>query len=240
MGIKLPTLNVKLPSGGLGYEKADKIPKEVSLNMMTVADTKVMLSSGTNVNEMLTQVLNRSIVEDFDSNKLYSSDRLYLFFMLRKHSLGEILTSEYQCSSCGQKNALEKTIPDDFNIKFKEDDTFIKEVTLPITKFVVTVKLLTGEDENRLYKRNLKDQNGSLIEGLTIHILKVTSDDAEEAEYPIIRQIVSNLPYKDSFAIQSTIEELEFGLQTTTDELCSSCSASNSVGITIDQNFFRP
>jgi hypothetical protein len=60
--IELPTIEVELPSNGLGYNEEDNIPSKVNLRMLSVKDTKIMLSGGRDVSGIICKILSSCIV----------------------------------------------------------------------------------------------------------------------------------------------------------------------------------
>ena len=246
MNVKLPTLKVNLPSNSLGYNPEEKVPTTITLQMMTTADSKLMSAAGNNANKMITSILDQCVVEDINVNKLYTSDRLFLFFMLRKISFGEKYPIQYVCE-CRHTNKIDKIIPDDFEIRVKGDATdpnsnsdFEAEVKLPLTKYIVKIKLLRGDAENKLYQNNLKDADSSLIERVTAHISSIRLPDGDTHEmYPQVKRIVESLPFRDLDVIQKGLEKIEFGLKTSDIHICEKCGLENDVSLSIDKNFFR-
>jgi len=239
MAIKLPTLKADLPSNGFGYKEEDKILKSYTLNMMTLEDSKIMSSAGININKMITEILDRCIKEDVDSSKLYSADRLYLFFMLRKLSFGENYKLEYPCSNCAAKNTITMVIPEDFSVRLKESDKFEDTVTLPLAKVKVSLRLLTGAQEDKLYKKSVQSRDDMVIDRIAAHTSLIVDGEEKHTSYPVIKRLIAQLPFRDVRVLEKSISELEFGLTTTIQASCESCGSGEEVGVAIGHNFFR-
>lgn len=237
ISIKLPTEKVDLPSNGFGYN--GEVPKTLTLKMLTLADSKAMMAAGASLSSMISNILRNCIEEPIDVDKLYATDRLFLFYMLRKVSFGPKLDMEYTCDHCGHKNVVVKIIPDDFSLKLKDKDEFTKTITLPITQLKVTVKLLTGAEESRLEKKNAQDKKAAVIDRVACHIVKIEQGKEVEENTYAITQLVQGLPLAEQLEIKDALDSIEFGFMTTHVLTCESCQAEQEVPLAIGQSFFR-
>jgi hypothetical protein len=161
--------------------------------------------------------------------------------MLRAHSIGSKYNLEFRCEDCGTKNTVEKIIPDDFEVKEKQPgDSFVFSATLPVSKFDVELRLLTGEDEEILYKKGVKNEEDRLEDRLAFQIVQIRKGKKVIAEdYPTKKRIISDLPYVDMNHLDDVISKHEFGLKTVYVDECSNCYAQNEVMLSFNQNFFR-
>jgi len=233
--IQLPVIKVDLPSNGIGYEDSG-IPTTVTLRMLTVAEAKIMMQGGKDFNSIITKTVKNCIEEEVDLSKMYVSDLLFLFFMLRKHSISENYIYRYKCKECELEQEVTKVIPDDFNVKELDSESKLDfETELPVTKLKVTLKRLRVEDEDKLFKLNQRHPDESLENRITAHIKEIGG----ESEYPVIKRIVTQLPLKDMLTIQQVISDNEFGLQTQSSHSCNACGTDNEVMLSLNENFFR-
>lgn len=237
ISIKLPTEKVVLPSNGFGYN--EEIPKTLTLKMLTLSDSKAMMAAGSSLTNMISNILKNCIEEPIDVDKLYATDRLFLFYMLRKLSFGAKIDMEYTCDACGHKNAVVKMIPDDFSLKVKTEDSFTKTITLSITKLKVTVKLLTGAEEALLERRSVQDKKGAIIDRIACHIVKIEQGKEVEENAFEIKRIAQSLPLAEQVEIKDALDSIDFGLMTTHVLTCEACQAEQEVPLAIGQSFFR-
>ena len=236
--IKLPTDKVTLPSNGFGYE-GKNIPKQVTLKMLTLADSKTMMAAGNGLSKLITGVLERCVVEKFDVTQLYTSDRLFLFMMLRKHSFGSVLKVDFTCDECKGKNTIDVNIPEDLDLRLKEEDSFEQTITLDKSGVDVTIKLLTGEDEARLERKTNRDKSSLLTNNISAHVVKITQGVEEEIDSIVIDRLVNTLAFSDKQAISDALDNMEFGFKTTSMEQCAHCNNEQEVGVAFGHNFFR-
>lgn len=237
ISIKLPTEKVDLPSNGYGYN--GEIPSTLTLKMLTLADSKAMMAAGASLSSMISDILKRCIEEPIDVDRLYATDRLFLFFMLRKISFGAKLPFEFKCEECDHKNSIIRVIPDDFKLVLKEDEEFTKTIKLSVTGLKVTVRLLTGVEEKALEKKNTQDKKSFMIDRVACHITKIEQGKEEETDSIVIRRLVHELPFSEQIEIKEAIESIDFGFMTTHLLTCENCGTVQEVPVAVGQSFFR-
>lgn len=232
---KLPTFRVELPSKCIGY--GEEIPTTLTLRMLSTSEAKIMIQGSRDFNIMMVNTVKSCLIEDINVNKLYVSDLIYLFIMLRKISLGEEYHVTFRCKACNAANKLVKKIPDDFEVReLAEGSPTEFDTVLPISQYKVTLRRILVSDEELLRKAAVKHPAEKIEDRLAQHIVTI---GGEQLEFPVKKRLMKDLPFKDLLYLQKVISDNEFGLQTTSVHECDQCGEHNGVMLSLDENFFR-
>ena len=215
---------------------------QVSMRSMKLKDEDILTDSQLAKEQKTFDVLLNSCVKsDFPLKKMLVGDRLFLLLKLRSISLGSKVDMEVQCKRCGN-NFTEELDLDELEIKKLDkskveyvDGRYYFNIKLPDSGKSVKMRLLTGDDENRLatIKRDYPDE---FMSRLTL--LRIAEFDGKKIKN--IKEI-KELSIKDSVYLREVYDEHDCGVMTDIRTDCPNCFASNEVGLPIDDsNFFLP
>jgi hypothetical protein len=145
--------DITLPSEGELYE--GKLPGgKIHVKIWDTVIEELFISGGGTPNTLITDVLDRSIVElpwPNGSKELLSGDRYYAFFMLRAESYGAGYGFPMRCSSCGKQWREEINLTKDLDlIKLPEGAVEPFELVLPYSGSRLQFRLLRGYDEEEI------------------------------------------------------------------------------------------
>ena len=241
----------QLPSKGLAYPEGMVPDGRVVYAMMGTQEEKILAGGNTRSNAMLTQILDRLIVEPkIKSADLITLDRMFLLLKIRIYSLGEDYRFEFVCPHCNQNSEIHVNLAEQ-NVKYFPDDWKEPiEVELPILKKTINLRMLRAYDEDEVedWVRKLKAKNPRLEkEGdpsyipLLAKAIYSTPEIPADSGFSAKVNFVQSLKSRDSLAITRKLKEMDFGVDMTTDISCPACSMDSSgVSIPLTPEFFRP
>ena len=211
---KFPSEIIDLPSGGKLYPKDSPLASgKIEIKYMTAKEEDILTSQnlikkGVVVDKLLNSLI---LTKGIDSNDLIIGDKNAIMVAARILAYG----SEYQCEvinpNTGEKttqifNLADcpfKKIPDDISgNEFKTE--------LPISKKVVTFKLLTGKDEKNIEKEldRLKKIGNQVTPELTTRLRHtITSIDGNNSS-EVINNFVQNMLARDSMSLRQEIKKV--------------------------------
>lgn len=251
--MKKTAVTVTLPSRGTFYE--DTLPTlfanggNLSIYPMTAKEEKILAGAGNIPIELLMNSIFKNVIEEnIDPMKLLSTDRFYILMQLRIHTWGGDYINRIMCESCGNHydHEMDLSDPDQLPINYINDELeFPVECELPESQDIITLRLLTGEDEHAItrkvkrYNKTFKHAKGdiSYIVRIASHI---TSINGEELEDNDMIQYVEELHVKDSAAIRDKIKLIEPGYDLTLYTECPHCYDENESQLRFTVKFFRP
>ena len=100
------------------------------------------------------------VASDYDASKLLSYDTYFLLYALRNISYGNDYKFDCKCSECNKEFEKEINISEIDWEEIPEDVKDVNEITLPVSKFTVKIRLARLGDEEEATR--LKSQS-SLI-----------------------------------------------------------------------------
>jgi hypothetical protein len=202
------------------------------------------------------RVLRKCIHDSIDLGTLLTSDKVFLFYMLRAITYGPEYTFNWTCQApdgkgvCGHKNRTTVRIPDDFKMKYLSDDD--KEpfvVMLPESQKEVSFRLLRGYDEPEIekYTEKLEEkrQQGLIVEDTTAayrlsrQILTIDGKDVTKAPEEKLLRFLLSLPLRDSQFLRNKIAYYTPGINTDVHLVCESCKNREEGDLPITVDFFR-
>jgi len=252
------TMAVKLPSRGVPYPKEHPASSgKLTLAPMTMLEEALFLSDDQDLTETVDKVLRRCVQEKIDINNLITSDKFFLFMMLRAITYGSDYLFEWVCKAtnkkgklCNATNSSSIHIPDDFKMKFlTEEDKEPFVVMLPETKRQISFRLLRGSDEPRVEKHSkeieqARNSGAPKIDTtvgfrLMCHIVAVDGKSVTKAPEEKLLGFILSLPAKDRQFLQQKINFYTPGLNTDVTVVCDSCGAVTTMDMPFTSNFFR-
>lgn len=215
---------VDLPSKSKFYNGA-----KVTIRPMTFEDEKVMVLSKKNKGDVVNTLLSRC-VDGIDILDLLIVDKLYLILKLREISYGDTYSATVACNKCQADNKLNFTLSD-LPINYFDDSLKeITEITLPVTKVNVKIKIPTVSDEKYL------NNESAIFDNLWRFVTELQGND----DPVIISKFLSDprVPLKDMHTIMDLISLKEYGVQTLVRFDCESCSQPNIISLPLGPDFF--
>jgi hypothetical protein len=161
---------------------------------------------------------------------LPQGDRVFLLMAIRRASLGDDLPLEEECPSCNTKGFYIQDLSELTIKPMKNPLRRSYEVVLPSGK-TLQYRLGTAADEERVAK--VSDD-----EKLSMMLLCRT--EAINGKAPSINDI-KGLSFRDRQAVRDAFEDVDGGVDTTTDMTCPQCGHAFKVDVDLgNQGFFFP
>lgn len=237
-----PTEYVDLPSKGklypVGHPLRDK--NSIEIKQMTAKEEDILTSESYIKKGIVLEKFLESILVDknIKSEDLSVSDRSAVFLSARILAYGPEYKVFVTCPKCSKQNELVydliqhpkvSNIPEDVSIT--ENGTFFIE--LPITKWKVECRSLTGRDENKTEKNKVAETGISTqLKSIIVSINGVT-------DKKMLEDAVEVLPAKDSRHLRSKYKDIiptvKFSM-----ELECECENISEVDVPITLEFFWP
>jgi len=251
----VPTEFVALPSEGRYYPPQHPLHGETTIEIRQMtAKEEDMLTSKTLLKKgvALDRVIQSLIVErTINAESLLVGDRNAIIIAMRVSGYGREYQTSITCPHCGatQQNAYDLNdatvytgeVPLDMEIQDNQNGTF--DVVLPRSGATVTMRLLTGHDENRISKssNNRKKAKQELYEQavttqLSHLVLAVNGDDSVSAR----RYLVENIPSLDSRYLRNAYRVVAPNVELNYDFQCDECGHEQLLEVPLSANFFWP
>jgi len=249
-----PTEFVDLPTAGKYYPEGHPLygKDSVEIRYMTAKDediltSKTLLKQGV----ALQRVLQNLIVDKtININDLLIGDKNAVVVAARRSAYGAEYETKVGCPACGavsentfDLNNISFTEPEnleDLGITKNPEGTF--SVLLPVTKVDVTVRLLTGHDENRLSTiRNKKSKLSKDADFSMTDQFKqfVTSINGVEDRNQI-SSFIENMPANDSRFLRLAYKKLVPNIDLQQHFECGTCGYEQEMEVPFTTDFFWP
>lgn len=248
-----PAELVEIPSHGYLYGKVTNDPDilergSIKIRPMTVHEEKILTTSRiVKSGQALDMIFDNCIKSDIRSGDLLSSDRVFLMLWLRSISYGNLYKFNLTCqnSSCGKRFEYEVDLSE-HPIKEIEDPDVKEpfEITLPIMKYKVWVRLPRGKDEIEIIKmqnkpKKINDTDESIVQRLSSVIQKIEDPDGNEVPADQYQAFVESLVGRDASAIRNALDRNDAGVEDIKGIQCPHCDFEFDTPIPITENFFR-
>ena len=215
---------VDVPSKSKFYNGA-----KIFLKPMTFEDEKAMILAKKNKSDVINTLLARCVV-GVNISDLLIIDKLFLILKLREISYGDTYSATVACVKCQADNRLNFTLSDLPVTELDDSVNIENEITLPITKAKVKVRIPTISDEKYLIS------DTGLFDNLWRFVISV-----QGSEDPVlISKFLSHprIPLKDIHAILDFVSLKDYGVQTTVRFDCDKCSQPNIISLPLGPDFF--
>lgn len=207
------TITIKLPSN-----------REVNVRPMSFEDEKSLATyQGKEPTDLL---LERCLAVDNVDEFLFA-DRLYAIYKIREVSYGDTYEFRKKCSKCSNENEYSISI-NDLPVVYLEEDENNIEVTLPILKKKVNLRLACVRDSEYI-----KDFN-TMASNLWRFVHSVDGFDNKDA----ISKLIPKMPSGDVKFLLKSVMGLDYGIQDKAILKCNKCNFEEEVKIPINENFF--
>lgn len=212
----------ELPCGYLDEAKGE-VHSLVQLRELTLEQEDLLSNQKIPLHQRIDSIFNYCVTRLGDLEKkaipaalkkLPITDRDYLFFALRRRSLGDVMPLREQCPYCQTTHVYNVDLASLPVYKLADPLVREKRVVLPSGK-VCTVRQLTGADEHRRDAMKKVLGSRSLVVYLRLKEL--------DGKSPVDPDAVKVLSAADRDQILATAMELEGGLDTSVEITCKSC-----------------
>jgi hypothetical protein len=242
----VPTEFVELPSRGEFYAKDHPLHGQTSIEIryMTAKDediltSKTLLKQGV----ALERVLQGLVVDKtININDLLIGDKNAIVVAARVSAYGPEYETKVSCPACALSEVgfIEQTGLEDLGITKNDDMTF--SILLPVTKVEATVKLMTGQDENRLAsirgskKKLSKDAEFSMTDQFKQFVVSVNGVE-DRAQ---ISSFIDNMPANDSRFLRLAYKKVVPNIDLQQYFECNSCGFEQEMEVPFTTDFFWP
>lgn len=246
---KFPTEIVDLPSKGYFYDKDSPLASgQIELKYLTAREEDILTSTNLIQKGLVIDKLLESLIVDrnIPFTDLLIGDKNAIMIASRILGYGKDYEARVTCRVCSHVNdvKIDLTSLDDVEIDEPETkgvNSF--EFTLPMSKKVITFRLLTQGNEDEIDKEvaNLKKLDAEIDRTLTTrlkHIITAIDGDEDPTK---IRQFVDNeLLVRESKAFRGHYQSVSPDINTQLEYCCSECDDTRRVALPIGMDFFWP
>ena len=245
---KYPTEQIELPSKGLLYPETSPLSKGVVEMKYMTAKEEDILSNSNFIRQgiVVDKLLQSMIVTPIDYNELLSGDKNAILIAARVLGYGKDYAFMYTDPITGITEpavidlSLIEPLEVDESLFTKGKNEF--SFTLPISKLVITFKLLNHGDENKIDKEieGLKKINPQSIPSVTTrlkHLILSVNGDRDQAT---IREFVDNMLARDVKALRDHVSKISPDLNLKVPVTKSNGDVVEGVDLPIGVSFFWP
>lgn len=233
----------QLPSKGLLYEGA--LPDGlVQIEPLGTHEEK-LFASGKSGGAVMNKIFSACIKCNIDHKQLVVGDRLFLLFQLRSVSYGSSYRFPYKCTECGKR--AEKIVNlDELPPLNPPNPEFTGrfEIVLPLLKKTLELRLLTGQDEDKIEqyaKQSAKHTGADNPEYVYRLARRIEKADGVDLAIRESMELAGNLKGIDSLAVRDAIDENSIGPDLEISPECNLCGYENGpMLLPMNNEFFRP
>lgn len=244
-----PSEIINLPSKGWFYpENTPLATGQLELKVMTAREEDILTSKNLiQKGVVLDKLLESLIVEKaIDPREMLNCDRNSAFLAIRRMAYGDEYKANIKCPSCGTDNAVTIDLGKMDNKPF-EFDNYSKgknefEFQLPISKKVVTFRLLNKKDEDAIDAdlkalQKISTEVSSEITTRLKHVIVALDGSPDKGA---IRKFVDEMRAGDSLALRNHIRNMTPEVDMNFDFQCSSCGIERREDVPLGVSFFWP
>ena len=235
---------ITLPSNGVFYES--DFPINLTIRSLTTSEEQLLY--GSPVDSAIDAILKKCIVEptNYPINDLIPADKMYILYKLRILSYGQEYNQMIFCPFCNYEGV---TVLDLDTLPCEElDDTKVRvplKLTLPISKDVVELRVLTEQDYNNIKTRAQKlSKKLNLPYNQVEHKLRcakqIKAVNGNKMDSFLAEKYYESIPVKDMRYIQSALNSIKVGYQGHLDIVCPSCGREIVVPFEMTSEFLSP
>jgi hypothetical protein len=248
----VPTELIPLPSDGKVYPEGSPLHQApgVMIRSMTAHDEDILTSRALiKAGKAITTLLKSCLIDkSVDVGKLLAGDRNAVLIGIRITGYGAEYKVSVDCPECSVRHEIEadlsslpiKRMPEGITPRIPFTNEF--EFKLPISKKVVTFKLMTGDDESEMLKSIEATRKAGIPEELVTTRLRtqIVSMDGETDKGKLALMIRA-MPARDSRDLRKHIDTITPGVQLTMPFTCPGCGyEAKEVEVPMGTDFFWP
>jgi hypothetical protein len=249
-----PTEFVTLPSGG-SYPQGHPLhgQETIEIYYMTAKDEDILSSEELLKKGLAIERFMENIVVDkrIKPAAMYSGDRNAMIIAARSSGYGNAYETQVTCPNCQAKSKrvfdLDKpTIKESME---SEEDNLVKtedgcfETIMPVSKYRVKFRLLTGKDEIEMVSEKLakkKTKIKGLSKTVTSHFKKIIVAVEGYEDLSIVNQFVDTMLSSDSFHLKKCYKIANPNVEIKNHFECESCGHEQELEVPLNADFFWP
>jgi len=245
-----PTYLVDLPSKGVFYPGGHPLNGKttVELREMTAKEEDILFNKSFLERGIVLEKLLQSLFVDksIDPASLLVIDKNALLLAARINGYGPEYPIKANCPAC--LSQFDSVVDLNTLLKIREPvqkdgvillSNGLLSVTLPVTKWVVVIKPLSGADQDNLQKiletkkKNNIDQN-SLIENIRSYVVSING----VIDGTSIYEAITNMPARDSKLLRNVYSDCFPNITTTSQVVCTVCRETADLEVPFTISFF--
>ncbi len=239
-----PTEVIDLPSKGLFYPETSPLRSgRIELHYMTAKHEDILTSANLIQKGVVLDKLIDSLIatKGVKSADLLVGDLNAVMVASRILGYGKDYEITVPCPACGEMVTQDVNLAELDNENIPEDGSARFDITLPISKKVVTVKLLTRGDELAIEKETkaMKKVNSEVITEATTRLKYIITAIDGESNRGKIWEAVDNMLVRDARYLReqyrSRVPDVNFNVV-----IDCTCGAGETMRLPIGTNFFWP
>lgn len=248
-----PTEFVDLPSKGLGYGENHPMHGKdtIEIRYMTAKDediltSRTLLKKGIAIERFLDNII---VDKAFKASSLLVGDRNAIIIAARVSGYGSDYHTNVACPACGENSDYtfdlngskvhESSVDEELGLTQTPEGYF--STTMPLTKFTVNFKLLTGDDEIFLSQLATNKAKGKLADStLTDQYKRMIVSVQGHTERTVIDNFVDNLPTRDSRFLKSCYKMACPDVKVVNEYSCTACGFEQELEVPFGADFFWP
>ena len=255
LAFSIPTEHIELPSQGRYYGEKHPLHNQetIEIKYMTAKEEDILTSPSLLKKGLTIERLLRSVIIDktIDPQHLLVGDRNAILVGTRVTGYGGEYKVTVGCPACISQNQMEVDLSEiaintggeensgGYRISHKGGTEY--DVELPRTKVTVTIKLLTGRDENNITAYNNKRKKHKLETGLlTSQLRSLIVGINGNRQSSDIEQFVEILPAFDSRYLRNAYEKICPNVDMSYPLSCVECDHETNVEVPLSAEFFWP
>ena len=241
-----PTTHVVLPSKGRFYPEGHPLHncESIEIKEMTTKEEEILMNESLLQQGLVVDRLIESVIinNNVSADTLLVGDKNAIIIAMRTEGYGKEYEISVPCPACGHLNEKEvdlsllKPAEEATDLEMTPNGTFM--VTLPKTKVVVELKLLTGEDEKIILETNEKTKKYGLERPIATQYSRMIVSVNGNTDSSEISALVSNLPIRDSRVIRKTYKKANPDMDMSFHFQCDNCNHERGMEVPITANFF--
>lgn len=235
---------VKLPSRGVFYPEHPELAEGIVLRMMNTNDEKKVF--GSTSDDVISTLIKSCVTNiEIDPDMLVAADRHYLLMKLRIHTYGDAYHIEGECPHCGAEREMKISLDDIPIYELPEDFEEPFEMTLPLSKKKVGIRVLRTSDVKKIRskaKKMAKEMNVQVreVEYLQRLARQIVTIDGEDVKPGEADKFVKEMLARDSAYIKFKLDEIKLGYDDSITVTCPECGEEYDAPIRMTGEFFRP
>lgn len=245
------TIFVDLPSKGEVYPETSPLREgRVEISQMLAPHEEILSNSSYLKNGVMFDKLVDSLLvnKKISSQELISGDKTAILIAARRDAYGPNYKVNFICSNCSSVYSDEINLDEDIKEYNGEidDENIIREgglihvKELPRSKVSLKLKMLTGEEDKRLfdYNRELKKE-GKEVTTLDQYRLMFKEINGL-SDLSTINQFINHMPAMDSKYIKNTYKKLAPDVKMIKTSICTKCENKEEKEAVFNTEFFWP
>ena len=248
-----PTDFVNLPSRGKGYPSNHPLcgQEVIEIKFMTAKEEDILTSRALLKKNMAIERFLQSVIKDkrINPKDMLIGDRNAVIVAARASGYGTDYETSVGCPACGERAIVtfdlenpkihEGQIPDIGDVEVTEKGTYL--VTVPVSKFRIELKLMTGEDENYISHIMMSNKKNKLPEtNMSEQYKRMIKSIQGYTDPRAINHFLANAPARDMRFLRTVYKTISPDVKIINDFVCQSCGHSQELEVPFGADFFWP